>query len=85
MLYYTFPETERSCPNWQPFQKRQFSRTGKEKSNKRQQRLTHLEDMVKDTEERLGKSPSKQNEDAWNVARSELEEQYDIIAQGIIE
>ena len=27
MLYFTFPEVERSCQNWQPFQKRQFART----------------------------------------------------------
>ena len=39
---------------------------------------------MKDTEKKLGKSPSKENEDAWNVARTELEEEYDIITQGII-
>ena len=67
------------------FEIRQFSQSfSKKKAQKKRQHLKNLEDKVKENEINLCSHPSEDNERAWNVAKEQLENEYNSITQGII-
>ena len=85
--FETYSDIEDKRIFWEliKFEIRKFSQSfSKRKAQSKRQHLRNLEDKVKENEMKLINHPSEENERAWNVAKEQLESEYNSITQGII-